>query len=262
MMVNAIASKLMWPVLLGQSAGDDASFNVEAMGQAGAGAGASPLEVMNGAFRRLDILTRPDELVEGLSAMHTVWASVFLVTGVFCVLNGYRWHKRVVIVCAFLSGLGLGHLLAQQIGQTPVVMGAVGLLCAIVAMPMLRVAVAIFGGMTGAFLGANVATLFTDLPEPATVGAVMGFITVGLISFTLYRPVVVLFTSVGGAAMAVAGALTLMLRVPGWYDAIHNSLTQNEMLIPLLVAISGAIGLVLQQQQVQEDSGAAKAKAA
>ena len=60
--------------------------------------------------------------------------------------------------------------------------------------------------------------------------------------------------------MAVAGALTLMLRVPGWYDAIHKSLTQNEMLIPLLVAVAGAAGLVLQQQQVQEEvKGKAKA---
>ena len=68
----------------------------------------SPLDVVDGAVARLDILNHPDELLAALANVHIVWASVLVVTGGLCVLNGYRWHKYVIVLCAFLGGLALG----------------------------------------------------------------------------------------------------------------------------------------------------------
>ena len=176
---------------------------------------------------------------------------MLVVVGALCVLNGYRWHKWVIIVCAFLGGLGLGHLLSKQMGQSRIVMAAVGLLCAVVATPMLRIAVAVFGGLTGAFIGANAWTAFSDAPDAHLAGAGMGFIALGMLAFIMYRLVIVLFTSIGGAAMVVLGGVTLLLHVPGWETAIRDSLASHQLLLPLLVSVAAVTGFVLQHSAIQ-----------
>ncbi len=210
----------------------------------------NPLEVANGAVARLDFLNHPDQLLSALANVHIVWASVLVVAGALCVMNGYRWHKYVIILCAFMGGLGLGHLLSNQMGQSRIVMAAIGLLCAVVATPLLRFAVAIFGGLTGAFIGANAWTAFSNSPDAHLAGAAMGFIGLGLAAFIMYRLVIVLFTSIGGAAMAVLGGLTLMLHVPAWEAPIRSSLQANAMLLPLLVTVAAVTGLVLQHSEI------------
>ncbi len=223
---------------------------------------ASPMQVVNGMAARLDILNHPEELLTALAGMHIVWASVLVVVGALCVLNGYRWHKYVIIICAFLGGLLLGHLLSKSMGQSRIVMAAIGLLCAVVATPLLRVAVAVFGGLTGAFIGANAWTAFSDSPDAHLAGAAMGFIALGMAAFIMYRVVIVLFTSIGGAAMAVMGGLTLMLHVPSWETSIRDSLQANDLLLPLLVTVAAVTGLVLQHTQLknrQEEEGEASA---
>ena len=217
-------------------------------------ADASPLQVANETVSRLDILNHPQELLTALANLHVVWASIFVVVGALCILNGYRWHKKVVIVCAFLGGLGLGHLLSKQMGNSRIVMGTLGLLCAIVAAPLLRFAVAIFGALTGAFIGANVWTAFSESPDAHLAGAAMGSIALGLASFIMFRLVVVMFTSIGGAAMAVFGGITLLLHVPAWSDTVQTSLTANQLLLPLIVAVAAVTGFVVQHSRMREDS--------
>lgn len=211
----------------------------------------SPIATFDGRIARLDLLNRPEELLSALQNMHIVWASVLVVVGALCVLNGYRWHKWVIVICAFMLGLGLGHLLSQQMGQSRIVMAAIGLLCAVAATPFVRYAVAIFGGLTGAFIGANAWSAFSDTPDSHLAGAAMGFIALGMAAFLMYRLVIVLFTSIGGGAMAVLGILTLMLHVPGWDSAIRSSLAANEMLLPLLVTVTAVTGLVLQHGAIK-----------
>jgi len=211
----------------------------------------SPMEVVDGAVARLDILNHPNELLAALGNVHIVWASVITVVGALCVLNGYKWHKWVVVICAFLGGLGLGRLLSLQMGESPIVIGAIGLLCAIAATPLLRFAVAIFGGLTGAFLGAHIWTAVSQSPDAAMAGAGMGFIGLGMLTFIMFRVVIVLFTSIGGAAMGVLGILALLMHVPTLEGSIRTSLTEHNMVLPLLVAVGAVTGLVLQQSEIR-----------
>lgn len=229
-----------------------------AQGQAGA---ANPVSTLTDAFPRMDMLNRPDELLQALGNMHIVWASVFVVVGALCVLNGYRWHKGVVVICAFLCGLGLGHLLSKQMGESRIVMGAIGLLFAVIATPLLRISVAIFGGLTGAFIGANAWTAFSDVPEAHLAGAGMGFIALGLAAFIMFKFVIVLFTSIGGAAMAVLGTITLLLHVPAWETAVKDSLASNQLLLPLLVAVAAVTGFVVQHNEIRKHDAKSKGKA-
>jgi hypothetical protein len=189
--------------------------------------------------------------------MPLIVASVILVVGVLCTLNGYKWHKWVVIALAFLLGLGVGHILSQQMGKSIIVAIALGVLFATIATPMLRWTVAIFGGLTGAFLGANAWTLANASPQNAQwAGACMGFIALALLSFVVFRLVVVLFTSIGGAAMIVLGAITLLMHVPGWEPAVRNSLSSNQHLIPLLVTAAAVAGFVIQESRVRQSASA------
>ncbi|MHC4217527.1 MAG: hypothetical protein ACYSU7_03635 [Planctomycetota bacterium] len=185
----------------------------------------TPLPVISHLLTQLDILHHPSELLSTLSSMHIVWASVLV--------------------------LGLGHLLSQQMGQSKIVMAAIGLLCAVIATPMLRIAVAVFGGLTGAFIGANAWTAFSTSDDAHLAGAAMGFIAVGMLAFIMYRLVIVLFTAIGGAAMVVLGGVTLMLHVPGWESAIRNSLSTHPLLLSLLVAVAAVTGFVLQHSEMQ-----------
>lgn len=225
------------------------------------GGSSTPIELANAFVQRMDILNHPTELMSTLSSLHVVWASVLLVVGLLCVLNGYRWHKPVIIICALFSGLAVGRLLSGYLGDSLVVMGALGLLCAVIATPLMRYAVAIFGGLTGALIGANLWTAMSSSSDAHIAGAAMGFIALGLASFLLFRQVIVMFTSISGAAMAVLGAIALLLHVPAWEGAVRNSLEVNELLVPLLVLVAALSGYVLQQTTLAGDSKPAPAPA-
>jgi MFS family permease len=212
-------------------------------------------EAIRQAILKMDILNRPDELLDILGTMPLIAASMILIVGVLCVLNGYRWHKWVIMVLAFLCGLGLGQVLSAQIGKSAVIAVALGLLFAIIATPMLKVAVAIFGGLTGAFIGANTWTAIQVGPEGMQwAGALMGFILLALLSLVLFRLVIVLFTSIGGAAMVVFGAITLLMHVPAWEPAVRDSLAGNQLLLPLLLALAAVSGFVIQESRVREEN--------
>lgn len=216
----------------------------------------NPFESISSAFERLDILNHPDQLLDGLQGIHILWASIFTVIGLLCVLNGYRWHKFVIVLCALLGGLGLGHLLGKQIGESPIVVGSLGLLCAIIATPLKRFSVAILGGLTGAFLGANTWTAISDAPDAHMAGAAMGFIALALLSFIIFRMAIVIFTSIGGAALAVLGGVGLLLHVEAWEPAVRDSLSANNLVIPLLVLVAAVSGFVLQESQIYTESRA------
>jgi hypothetical protein len=216
-------------------------------------------EFLSRSLSRMDILSRPSELLDALSQLPLIGASVIVVIGALCVLNGYRWHKWVVVGLAFILGIGLGHLLSAHVGNAAIVAIAVGLLCAIIATPMLKITVAIFAGLTGAFIGANVwAALGGTPPDTQWAGAAMGFILLAMSSLVLFKLVIVLFTSVGGAAMVVLGSITLLLHVPAWEQAIREALTTNHVLIPLLLCVAAVAGFVLQQGRLREDGGKAE----
>ncbi len=223
------------------------------------GRSSTPIELANAFVQRMDILNHPAELMGTLSSLHVVWASVLLVIGLLCILNGYRWHKPVIVVCALFGGLALGRMLSQYLGESQIVIAALGLLCAVIATPLMRYAVAIFGGLTGALIGANVWTAFSSSPDAHVAGAAMGFIAFGLTSFLLFRQVIVMFTSIGGAAMAVLGGISLLLHVPAWETAVRNSLEVNELLVPLLVLVAALSGYVLQQTTLSGESKATPA---
>lgn len=211
--------------------------------------------VARSAVGHLDILNHPDKLLDILAQVHYIFAAVLLVVGILCILNGWRWHRWVIITCAFVSGFAIGWLMSRQMEQPYIIAGALALTAAVIAHPLLRFAVVIFGGLTGAFIGANIWTALGYPADTHWAGALSGLILVGMASFMMFKHVVVLFTSIGGSAMAVFGAISLLLWVPEWREGVTNTFVNNQILIPLLVTVAAVIGLVLQEGQAAEDEG-------
>jgi|GEM_PF-940793 len=210
-------------------------------------AGQNPVTIFEGALRsRLDVLAQPDDLIQALTAIHPVWASIFVTLGVISLFNGWRWRRWVTLILAGLLGVGLGEALGTKIGQPAIVGAAFALLFAVAALPMMRFTVALFAALAGAFAGANCWSAAGGDPAMHQYGAIMGFLVMGLLAFVAYQFVTISFTSIGGATMLVVGALSLMLNVNSWNGAIETALRANPSIIPLLAGVMAITGMILQ----------------
>ncbi|MEX0887755.1 MAG: hypothetical protein WD009_15090 [Phycisphaeraceae bacterium] len=221
-------------------------------------------------FSRADTLAHPAKLVEHLSALSIVWAVVFIIAGTCCLLKGYDFYKPVTIMLAALVGLFAGYWLGLHINAPFIVAGSLGLLFAVCAFPLMKYAVALFGGLAGAFVGANVwagiayalgqTTTYTLPPNTYWVGALTGLLVCGMLAFIVFNLSIVLFTSVSGATIAVLGAIALLLSFEPWRAAVAEGLTASHLIVPLLVLVPAAIGLILQETWLHNNTAAARTK--
>jgi len=224
-------------------------------------------ESMTAMFSRGDALAQGDTLVADLQNLGAVWAIVFLIVGCMCLINGFRFYKAATIAVAGAIGMFGGYWLGQHIDAPFIVAGALGLLLAVVAFPLMKYAVAVFGGLAGAFIGANLwagianainASANKDVSDPAQwntvvpehlfwIGALIGLLVCGMLAFVLFKLSVVMFTSVSGSTLAVLGLIALLLSFEPWRDPVSSGITANKLIVPLLVLVPAVIGLILQE---------------
>ncbi len=233
-----------------------------AQGSASADAGQDQLrnifEIVTGVFSRADTLAHPDELVKHLESLSMVWAVVFLSAGLVCMLNGYKFYKPVTVILALAVGAFSGYALGVKIdAQEYIIAGCLGALMAVACMPLMKYAIAVMGGLAGSFIGANawtsVAHMMGDGSQPHAavqhhwVGALIGLIVFGMLSFILFKVSIVVFTSISGSTLAVMGGMALLLQVPEWRESVTNGLSSHAIVLPLLVAVPAVIGFILQE---------------
>ena len=220
-------------------------------------------DVVAGIFSRGDALAQPDHVIQHLSALGAVWAVIFVIVGVMCTVNGFRFYRAATVGIALLMGMFAGYWFGAKIGAPYVVAACVGTLMATLAFPLMKYAVALMGGLTGAFVGANlwagvadaVNTIASDGGAPRYLmptgaywlGAFLGLLIFGMLAFILFKLSVVWFTSVSGSTIAVMGVLALMLSFDPWRATVASSLRSSDLIIPLLVFVPAMIGLILQQ---------------
>ena len=221
-------------------------------------------DTVAGMFSKGDALAQPEHVITHLQALGAVWAVVFVVVGVLCLFNGYRFYRLATVSVALLLGMFLGYWFGGLIGAPYVVAGCLGVLLAVLAFPMMKYAVALFGGLSGAFIGANMwsglAHALNKISQqnpgggraiiPADeywLGALLGLLVCGMLAFILFKLSVVMFTSVSGSTIAVMGALALLLSFEPWRETVAEGLMASHLVIPLLVAVPAAIGLIMQE---------------
>lgn len=217
--------------------------------------GMNPINLFLEHLPRMDLLNHPGELLDTLAQLHLVWAGIFITAGLFAVLNGYRWHRTIVIVCTFLVGMGIGHAASKSMDVNLLMSACIGCLAAVVAWPLMKYAIAASGGVAGAFAGANLWTALNQPPDTYYAGALIGLVAFGLLSFIFYKMVIVAMTCIAGAFVLVLGAITMLIHVESWGSALRHDFTANPALIPLLVLVAAVIGFVVQQNAVLASAG-------
>lgn len=207
-------------------------------------------------IRQVDLLSRPEELLNQLVELPAIAGVLVMIVGIICVLRGYEWHRWIVIVLALMLGLAVGRIMSHEMGRSTVVAVAMGLLFAAIASPLLKFTVAVFAGLSGAFLGANVWSIVQG-PDSANgwAGAAMGFILLALTSFLLFRLSIILFTALGGGAMLVLGGIACLLHVDSIKESVSDHLAQHQLIVPLLVGVTTVAGFVLQENRTRGASG-------
>jgi hypothetical protein len=216
-------------------------------------------ETVTGLFAMGDFLAQPDHVLEVLSGLTVTWAMIFIIAGSLCLVNGYRLYKAVTIGLALLIGMFGGYALGGSIGVPYIVAACAGLLLAVVAMPLMKYAVALFGGLMGAFIGANLWSGVADALQKGAdvslpgdmywIGALIGLILSGMLAFILFKLAVVLMASVTGATLVVLGTIAMLLTFEPVRQPMIDALTANRVVIPLLVFVPAAIALVWQETQ-------------
>ncbi|MBX2852304.1 MAG: hypothetical protein KTR15_11230 [Phycisphaeraceae bacterium] len=230
-------------------------------------------------FSRGDTLASPSELIPELAQLGQLWAIVFVVVGLVCLLKGYTFHKIMTVALLVVLGAGLGYWMGLEIQGPPfVVAGCVSVLLAVMAFPLMKYAVAVLGGLSGAFIGSNLwAGLGRVLDKSAAqrvetqgqeaaagdmivraaeampadaywAGALVGLIVCGLAAFALSKITIHLFTTVSGSTIAVFGVIALLLSIDTFRDTVATELTRSPLIIPLLVFVPAAIGFLMQEK--------------
>ncbi len=210
-------------------------------------AGENPLRILAESIgSNMDLLTRPESITRVVTNIHLVWATIFILVGMACVINGYRWHKAVVIILAGMAGVWAGSVLGRTAGNGAVATVCFAVLFAVLAWPLLRYAVALFGGLAGAFAGANIWTAIADNPDQHRVGALLGLVAAGLLAFMAFRAVVIAMTAVGGASLLIFGALGALYHIQAFQGGLIDAINNQRMVIPLIAASAAAVGAVVQ----------------
>ena len=163
--------------------------------------------------------------------------AALLAMGLLYGLCGYRMIRSLVVVCAIGLGLLLGHLVASLAGFSPVIaLPTAGLLGGLVALKWRPAAIVAVGGATWALLGGYLAAQFGG--QETTVLAATGvFGGLGIILTLVSRaPMVVLFTTLQGAALVVLGMVGIASDLlPALGHTFLRLAGRNGAVVPILL---------------------------
>lgn len=193
--------------------------------------------------------------VNWLPTVHGAVAVLIFLCGIACLLQGWKVFKSIVVVNAAVIGGYLGYLSGELIrggNMTVLCTVAFTALFAVLAWPAMKLGVSIMGALAGAFLGFGVWMYVARMADNSSMssnawaGGLLGFVTMGLMAFVVFKLVVTVFTSVQGSLMMVSGALAILMKAAPIHDKLHDPLMNNIHLVVMLVAVPAVIGFSFQ----------------
>ncbi|MBN1554113.1 MAG: DUF4203 domain-containing protein [Phycisphaerae bacterium] len=196
-----------------------------------------------------------DELLASLRDMHVGHGILLAVAGLFYLFVGWKLFKPLVMLNAAVVGAVLGASATVQLGFGEYWwVGALagGCVLGLVAWPMMKLFVALFGGALGAALGFSafesiVATIGRgDLLPYAWAGAAVGGVFLALLAVLLFQGAVMFATSLQGSGMFACGVLCLLLKSSRLNEPLTNALQTHPPALLMIVVGLSAAGLVVQ----------------
>ena len=195
------------------------------------------------------------ELLDTLQSMHVLHGILLALAGLLYLLIGWRIFKVLVILNAAIFGAMLGGMLTMELGQEGywwigVLLGACVL--GLMAWPLMKLFVALFGGAIGAGIGF---TLFQqivlgmgrgELMLYAWAGAVAGAIVLGLLALMVFQAGVMIATALQGSAMLICGLLSLLFKFDSLRERLSDYLREHRPVLLLIIVGVGLAGLAVQ----------------
>jgi len=213
-------------------------------------------EATNRAAEAEPSLVPIDSIWDSVTSLNMLEAGIFISFGAVCVIYGWRVFKLLVVICFALLGLLLGMTITERLaGGNQFVGGLIGLaFLAILSVPLMRWSVSILGAVAGGILSAGIWHACGLTEKYIWAGALIGVIGGGMISFIIFKIAVMLFSSLGGAALVVTGALSLLYQYQNYrsqpIDSIKDMFYQTWFL-PVLLLAATAIGVAVQSRLVK-----------
>ncbi len=203
---------------------------------------------------RPDAIIPVDAIWEQITSLGLPAALTFISFGVVCIMYGWRVFKVLVVISFALIGLVLGVAASQRIkGENhEVLCGIIGLvLLTILSLPLMRWAVSLLGAAAGGVLAAG-AYYASTLPERYVIlGALVGVVAGGMISFIVFKVAIMLFSSLGGGALMVIGTFALLHHYPPTTEAMRQVFFGTKWFLPVCLFIPTAIGIIIQNKMIK-----------
>ncbi len=204
-----------------------------------------------------------DLIWEQISTLTWLQALIALSFGVVYLFYGWRIFKVITVVCFGMLGLFAGMRFGQMAGSI-LWGGIIGLaVLAALSVPLMRWAVSILGAVAGGIITSGI-WFACGLPqEYLWAGAIIGIIAGGMISFIVLRIAVMLFTSLGGAALIIVGLLALLhLYEVHLYEQsqtehtnfVRSLVNDYKWFLPAVLTFTTFVGMVIQNKLVKGTS--------
>jgi hypothetical protein len=190
--------------------------------------------------------------------MDPLTAALLIVGGAVFLFAGYKMHRILLAITGAVLGAYLGAGFGQRYGLLWPGMGIGLLLLGVAAWYVTAGSAAILGAIVGALVGAAVWNMSNLDPHYAWSGALTGAVTLGLLSFILFRVSVILFTSLQGSVMLLLGVLGMAYYYQPVRPAIE-SLTAWHYALPATVMGLMLMGLLFQYMKGPAGSGGSAA---
>ena len=190
-----------------------------------------------------------------ITSLGLLEALTFISFGAVCLLYGWRVFKVLVVISFGLLGLLLGVTVSDKISgeNSHIIGGLIGLgVMAVLSVPLMRWAVSILGAVAGGILTAGL-WYACRLPEQYIwAGGLVGIVAGGMISFIVFKIAVMLFSSLGGSAIMVAGLLALLHQYQLTTEHINDLIHNHNWFLPAALLIPTAVGVFLQNKFIKE----------
>jgi hypothetical protein len=220
----------------------------------------------------------PSQVLDQLQHLAVWQGAILFLAGFVYMIWGWKIFKALVTVNLACVGYLLGTLLATTLISShrsaydphwPLYGGLIGAgVLAILAWPLMKFAVSLMGAAAGAFGGYQLWHYIAALHRPewvqySWVGGLVGGLLLGALTFLTFRLIIMLFTSLQGAVLAVAGGLAMTLNVDSWQASIRDHLLHDRHLWPMLVIVPTIAGFIVQAlSKAKKKSPAAPQKTA
>ena len=197
-----------------------------------------------------------EQILEVASSWQAYTACALLAAGIVFTIYGWRISKVLAVINFAVIGGFLGQYLAtkaeiNELACTAGLAAVLGGLCVWQS----RFGVSLLAGGAGAILGAALAYSLSAADAWVWTGVLVGFVTFALLAFIIYKVAAILYTSVEGSALVVAGSLSLMLTQPSIADRLADALRNHAYILPIMLAVPTICSIIIQHRMLKRAAG-------